>query len=321
MNAAELRQALRSAGIHTRADLLAAGVDRGRIDTALRNGRLIALSRGVYVRADAAKNARRKAGGDYQLQVASALAVVGSDCAVSHQSAARLLGIDLLEPAGSEVIITGPGDGGWHSRTGTHRYAIALPVDHVTTLFGFPVTTPARTVVDLARTLDFRAAVVAADSALYKRLATKADLQAVAATLRRRPGIARAAQVIDFADERAESPLESVARVRLRDNRLPPPELQIQLGNDYEPIARVDFYWKDFRTAAEADGASKYDEDPTRARRQLRRDALLRAEGYEIVHFTWQDINFSPRLVATWIRNAFRKQIESGTVPRHQGAG
>jgi Transcriptional regulator, AbiEi antitoxin len=315
MDAAELRQALGSAGVLTRADLLAAGVDRARIDTALRTGRLVQLSRGVYARADAAKNARSTAGGEYRLRVAAALAAAGADVVVSHQSAARLLGIDLLDQGGGEVTLTGPGDRGWHGRTGTHRYAIATPADHITTAFGFPITTPARTVVDLGRLLDFRAGVVAADSALCKKLTTKVDLRSVVAALPRRPGIARAAEVIEFANMKAESPLESIARIGFKDCGLPAPELQIQLGSEFEPIARVDFYWKQYRTAAEADGAMKYDVDPELARRQLRRDHLLRAEGYEVVHFTWQDINFSPELVAAWVRRAFRRQVKSGAAP------
>jgi predicted transcriptional regulator of viral defense system len=321
MDAAELRRALQSAGVLTRADLLAAGVERTRIDTALRNGRLVRLSRGVYARADAAKQARSKAGGEHQLRVAGALAAANADVVVSHQSAARLQGIGLLDQGAREVTMTGSVDRGWHSRSGTHRYAIAVPPDHVTTAFGLPVTTPARTVVDLARTADFRAGVVAADSALFKKLTTKAELRAVVASLPRRPGIARAAEVVEFADMKAESPLESVARVGLRDSGLPPPELQIQLGSEYEPIGRVDFYWKQYQTAAEADGAMKYDADPGRARRQLRRDALLRAEGYEVVHFTWQDINFSPDLVAAWIRQAFRRQVGAGAAAGRQRAG
>ncbi len=193
-----------------------------------------------------------------------------------------------------------------------HMFNMGMPTTHVTTISGLPVTTAARTVIDLARTLAFRAAVVAADSALHQRLTTTAELRSVIAQLPGRRGTARAAEVIEFADGRAESPLESIARVGLRDSGIPRPELQIQLGNGFEPIARVDFYWKQYRTAAEADGAMKYDLDPDLARRQLRRDHLLRAEGYEVVHFTWQDINFSPELVATWIRQAFRRQVEAG---------
>ncbi len=312
MDAAELRQALQAAGVLTRADLLAVGVERARIDAAVRNGRLIQLSRGVYARADAAKRARSQAGGEYQLRVAAALAVTGADAVVSHQSAAQLHGIALLGKPDADVALTGLPERGRHTRAGMHMFNMGMPTTHVTTISGLPVTTAARTVIDLARTLAFRAAVVAADSALHQRLTTTAELRSVIAQLPGRRGTARAAEVIEFADGRAESPLESIARVGLRDSGIPRPELQIQLGNGFEPIARVDFYWKQYRTAAEADGAMKYDLDPDLARRQLRRDHLLRAEGYEVVHFTWQDINFSPELVATWIRQAFRRQVEAG---------
>jgi hypothetical protein len=313
MVATDLGEALRAVGIVTRADALSAGVPQARIDTAVRNGTLMPVSRGVYLRSAIATKVRSRAGGEDLLRAAAALAVAGGDAAVSHQSAALLLGIPLLGKPVSDVTLTVPRQRDRHGRRGIHLYATDLPAEQVAIKYGFPVTTPARTVVDLGRVLDFRAGLVAADSALFKKLTTKADLRSVVAALPHRPGIARAAKVIEFADGRAESPLESIARVGLRDSGLPPPELQVQLGNGFEPIARVDFYWKKYRTAAEADGAMKYDNDPGLARRQLRRDHLLRAEGYEIVHFTWQDINFSPELVASWIREAFRRQVETGT--------
>jgi predicted transcriptional regulator of viral defense system len=321
MITSDLREALRSAGIVTRAEALSAGVSPARIDTALRNGTLVPVSRGVYLRTEVGRKVLGRPDGEHLISVAAALAIGGDGVAVSHQSAARLLGIELLGKPSNEVTITGPPDSGWHSRTGTHRYATVMPAEHVATSSGLPVTTPARTVVDLARTLDFRAGVVAADSALHQRLMSKAELWSVIARLPRRRGIARAAEVVRFADMNAESPLESIGRTGFRDCGLPPPELQVQLGNTYEPIARVDFYWKQYRTAAEADGAMKYDVDPGRARRQLRRDVLLRTEGYEIVHFTWQDINFSPDLVAAWIRQAFRRQVEAGAAQGRRVAG
>jgi predicted transcriptional regulator of viral defense system len=312
MTATDLHDALRSVGIVTRAGALSAGVSQARIDTAVRNGTLIPVSRGVYLRSSLATKVRSRTGGEHLLRAAAALAVEGPDAAVSHQSAAALLGIALLGKPLRDVTLTMPPRRDRHGRSGIHLYTTDLPADQVATTFGFRVTTAARTVVDLARTLEFRAGVVAADSALHQGLTTRAELRSVIEQLPRRRGIARAAEVVEFADMKAESPLESVARVGIRDSGIPPPELQVQLGNDHEPIARVDFYWKHYRTAAEADGAMKYDQDPGLARRQLRRDHLLRAEGYEVVHFTWQDINFSPDLVAAWIRQAFQRQVEAG---------
>jgi very-short-patch-repair endonuclease len=67
-----------------------------------------------------------------------------------------------------------------------------------------------------------------------------------------------------------------------------------------------DFYWRKYLTIAEVDGAIKY-ADPQRAQAQLRRDSLLRDDGFEVVHFTWQQITQTPEHVALSIRKAFRR--------------
>jgi hypothetical protein len=225
---------------------------------------------------------------------------------VSHQSAAFLHSIDLLGARAADVTLTCPRRRGWHSRTGMRLHAAELPPEHVMVSdTGLRLTTPARTVIDLARTLDFRAGVVAADSALHSKLATKYELRSAVAACRRRSGIGQAEAVVDFADALAESPLESMARVVFRDCGLPAPILQAWLGGTAEPVGRVDFYWRRYRTVAEVDGAIKY-ADPSRARAQLRRDALLRADGYEVVHFDWLDITEKP---------CIRRRVDQDGVP------
>jgi hypothetical protein len=175
----------------------------------------------------------------------------------------------------------------------------------VTVKHDVPVTTPARTVVDLARSLEFRAGVVAADSALNHKLVSTADLNAVLAACPRWRGISRAADVVAFADGLAESVLESLARVVFRDCGLPPPELQVWIG-EAAVVGRVDFLWRRFRTVAEVDGRMKYS-DPSRAVKQLDRDRQLRDAGYEVVHFGWQHINENPGYVDSTIRKAFER--------------
>lgn len=168
-----------------------------------------------------------------------------------------------------------------------------------------PVTSAARTVIDLARSTSFRSGVVVADSALRQRKTSKAELGAVIATCSRWPGIDRARQVVEFSDGLSESPFESIARVAFRDGGLPPPELQVWVG-DIRPIARVDFLWRKYGTIAEADGALKYT-DPSRARQQLRRDAELREAGFEVVHFTWHELTVVPEQVLRSINAAFQR--------------
>lgn len=168
------------------------------------------------------------------------------------------------------------------------------------------MTSVARTVVDLARSTSFRSGVVAADSALYRRKMSRAELDAVIAACRRWPGIDRARRVAAFCDEKSESPFESVARVAFHEFGLPRPELQVWVGGDHGPIGRADFLWRQQRTIAEAGGALKY-ADPDRARQQLHRDADLRDAGFEVVHFSWRELTSSPGQVICRIRAAFER--------------
>jgi predicted transcriptional regulator of viral defense system len=294
------------------AELAAAGLSDARIATMTRRGDLYQVRRGVYANGPRAREILAIADGRQLLQLAAAVAVSGPGAVVSHESAAYLYSIDLLSTPDVATLTCSPGRG-WTARLGVRLHAMALPAEHVTTRAGMPVTAPARTVVDLARTLSFRAGVVTADSALHKKLVTKAELTDALATCARWPGARRAAAVIDFADARAESPLESIARIAFKDCGLPPPELQVWLGGTDEPTGRVDFYWKQYRTIAEVDGAIKY-ADPERARAQLRRDSLLRDDGFEVVHFTWQQITQTPEQVALSIRKAFRRGARNAAV-------
>ena len=120
------------------------------------------------------------------------------------------------------------------------------------------------------------------------------------------PGLQRARDVTAFSDARSESVLESLSRAVFHQAGLPPPDLQVWVGDDGEVIGRVDFLWRRYRTIGEADGALKY-QNPARARAQLERDARLRAAGYEVVHFTWPDITRAPAQVVDGIQVAFRR--------------
>jgi hypothetical protein len=304
----------RIAGIMTTTELTAAGFSDGRIATLARRGDLYRVGRGAYANGPRAREILAIADGRQLLQLAGAVAVIGPSAVVSHESAAYLHSIDLLSTP-DVATLTCPRGHNWHPRSGVRLHVADVPTEQLTTYAGLPVTTPARTVVDLMRTLSFQAGVVATDSALHRKLVTKAELTAVLAACPRWPGARRGAAVIDFADGRAESPLESIARVAFADCRLPPPDLQVWLGGTVEPIGRVDFYWKQYRTIAEVDGAIKY-ADPDRARAQLRRDSLLRDDGFEVVHFTWRQITQTPEHVADSIRKAFSRGARNGELRR-----
>jgi Protein of unknown function (DUF559) len=268
------------------------------------------VRRGGYARAElVAKLPGTAELRDRTLSLATAVAIAGTDAAVSHQDAALLHGLAQLErPPAGVVTVCRPGatDRLLDGRPSVRIRGTALPRNQVTVRRGVPVTSVARTVIDLARTTPFRSGVVTADCAIYLGKTSKPELEAVIATSARWPGIERARRVVEFSDGRSESPFESIARVAFRDGGLPPPELQVWVGGDSGPVGRVDFLWREHRTIAEADGALKY-ADPDRARQQLRRDADLREAGFEVVHFGWAELTLTPHQVIRAIRAAFAR--------------
>lgn len=290
----------------TTAGLLEAGVSPGRIRQLVRRGVLSPVGRGTYVRASIAANLGQR--GQHVLGLASVLAAAYPGVVGSHESAAIVHKLDRIGPWPAETTVTHPpGAGRGSGRPGVRVHVAALPESHVTVRGGIRVTSVGRTVVDLARTSSFRAGVVAADSALRGALTTKDDLRTVLADCGRWPGLAQARLVVDFSDGLSESALESISRVAFREQGIPEPELQAWVGGDDEGVVgRADFLWRRYATIGEADGAVKY-ADPERAIQQLRRDARLREAGFEVVHFTWQEIVQAPGQVAASLRAAFRR--------------
>ncbi len=265
MTTASLPRTHRIAEIVTTAELLKAGWRKDQIRDNTRRGALLVLRRGIYADGIHARKLLSLKGGGELLAIGAAAALTGAGlgAVVSHQSAAYLHKIDLVGRRDLTVHLTRPPGADRHAPAGIRLHSADLPGEHVTSALGLAVTTAARTAVDLARTLPFRAGVVATDSALHKRLATAGELEAVLTACSRWPGAATAAKVIAFADKRSESPLESIARVVFADCGLPPPQLQALVGTA-DDVARVDFYWDKYRTTSRSTGRSS---TPTRWRR------------------------------------------------------
>ena len=300
--------------IMTTDELLARGQSPREIQALVQRGALLRLARGVYASTEFAARLQTVPVGGALLRAAGALATAGPGSVISHETAAQVHGLDLLKEPSSRVTITRArgGPGSKSGKRGVYVHTAALPADHVGGRLGVAATTVPRTVIDLARALDFRSGLVVADSALHQHLTSKSELCDVLAACRRWPGASKAAAVVEFANGLAESVLESLARAVFRDLGLPEPELQVEIrDSDGQFIGRVDFLWRQFRTIAEVDGALKYD-DRSRARAQLRRDKLLRAADYEVEHFTWRDIVHGQDEVGRSLVAAFRLGSQRG---------
>ena len=233
----------------------------------------------------------------------AALLAMGPGAALSHRSAAALWGI-WGEGRRRTVEVILPTRHGRKRRPGikVHRPEI-LPPEELTEYEGFLVTSPPRTVLDLATLLRGRQLERAIDEAA--RLCTPDDLLAVA-SLARRPGSLRliaALRMHEPGSTATRSKLEELFLMLCRRRGLPQPEVNVPLL-DYI----VDFLWRDARLVAEVDGLATHGtRDAFESDRD--RDGRLAVAGYRVVRFTWRDITRRPAVVVDRVR----RLLEAGT--------
>jgi hypothetical protein len=188
-----------------------------------------------------------------------------------------------------------------------HLHRATLWADDIVIQVDFPITSPARTVLDLAREHGVDAGVAALDQALRRQLVSSEELTFQLEHCRGWPGYRRAAATVALADGLAESPLESLSRLRIAGAGLPAPELQRVFhtrGGRF--VARCDFYWPQYRVVGEADGNAKYDAGREAIVAERRREQALRELGLEVVRWEWADLRHF-EMVATRLRTAFAR--------------
>jgi hypothetical protein len=122
---------------------------------------------------------------------------------------------------------------------------------------------------------------------------------------------------VTFADRRAESALESLARVWFADAGLPAPDLQTTFchpqNGDF--VARVDFSWLQHRTVCEVDGRAKYDRAGDVLWREKLREDALRDLGLEVVRGYWLDRSDGGAALAERVRRAFARAAVRSDAP------
>ena len=281
--------------LHTRPALLAAGYSDRELRRALRAGELTPVRRGSYVRGQPPDDAALR----HLVAARAALDHLTGGVACSHVTAAVLHGLPVWRIPLRRVQVTRTEAlrrSGSRANARVHVHAAPLTADEIVTLAGMPVTSLARTAVDLARSLPFEEAVAVVDAALHGldgpgrmrspsahppvvgRLdspvtghplphhpATRReplDPTELAAALERAagwPGVPAARRAIAFADGRSASVGESRSRVAISRAGLPEPVLQWTVFDaEGRLVGIVDFGWPEQRTVGEFDGRVKY---------------------------------------------------------------
>jgi very-short-patch-repair endonuclease len=275
-------------GVIARGQLLDAGVTPGAIDHRLAIGRLRALHRGVYlVGAVAPPRAAEMA----------AVLACGPGAVITHTSAAHLSA--LLPHKPNTIHVTVPGrDPGARPGLTIHRVR-ALDRRDVTTFDGIPITTPARTVVDVAAMLPPNALERLLAEVFVRRLATRRDLHGAVERAGRRPGVVAMRRMLanrEPAYTRSEAERRFLTLVESAD--LPRPEVNAHLG-PYE----VDFLWRTARLVVEVDGF-RYHSSRVAFERDRARDADLQAHGWRVIRVTWRQLGEQGTAVAAQVAGA-----------------
>ncbi len=286
-------------GVFRVAEAVACGYADDEIRGLVRSGRWVRVRHGILAERETAAAIRAEPEGALALSLAGEIcARPSARLAASHESAARLLGLDfIVDPPRMLTLTTDtPGRGrGWVSGVRIRR--ATLPPGHVTECRRLPVTTVARTVVDLAREQPFRNAVVLADSALRRGLTSRDELDQVVRAAWTWPGIRDASRVVEFSDGRAQSAAESVARVLFATVGLPAPLLQAVISDRDGIAGQVDFLFREERTIVEIDGKAKYREQEDALFLEKKRQDRLEDLGYRVVRLTWREIVHEPEMV------------------------
>lgn len=240
------------------------------------------LTESVYVPADTALSHQ-------VLAQAACLAVPHG--VISHASAAVLLDLPLAvgarEPA--RVHLTVAADTWIPDRHLVEAHRAVLPDAHVVAGPAGPMTSAARTFVDLAAWLRVPDLVATGDAILHRRLATAEDLTVLVHWSKGRRGVTAAREALPLLDARAASAMESRARVLFVRSGLPPPEVNAPIFDDVGGwIAEGDLVWRAARLVVDYDGAVHLTEAQRRV--DAGRHNLLVAAGWTVLRLTADDV-------------------------------
>ena len=265
--------ARRQHGVVARRQLEPLGFSRRAVDWALETGRLHRTQwRAVYLvgRPDLTRLGRLMA----------CVLAHGDRAVLSHRSAAALWGI--YDHRGREVEISVPAVGRRTKRPGVTVHRRTLRRRDVTWQRGIPVTTPARTIIDMAaETRDRRRVERMIDRADAHNILKPDALRAAAGAAKRQPGAPLVCEVLDRAtfvltDSEAERLLLPIARRA---------GLGKVLTQHVVNGRRVDFYFPDRGLVVEIDG-HRYHRTPTQQAEDLRRDQAHLAAGLKCCRFS-----------------------------------
>ncbi len=272
-----------------REQLVALGITPSSIDNRVADGRLHVRHRGVY----AVGHRILTREGEFM----AAVLARGRGAVLSHRSAAQLHGFRWTDAQVVDVSVAGRGTQR-HAGIKAHRPR-RLMDDETTVHLGIPVTTVARTLLDLGDLLDERQLARACDEAERQRAVDWAEVIGLVGRHPGKLGAKRLRRLLErhgVGEDRTRSDLERRFRAFCQAHRLRPPEVNAVVAG-YE----VDTCWPDARVIVELDGFA-YHRTSLAFERDRRRDAALMALRWVVIRVTWARIEHDGPVLVSELR-------------------
>jgi len=283
--------AARQHGVVARRQLVELGLGRRAIGHRIDVGRLHPIHRGVYAVGHRPRTS----------EAAWMAAVLVADGAVlSHRSAAALWGIRRNDRTAVEINVPNA----LRRRTRLEIHQARLQTDEITTHNGIPVTTPARTLLDLAAVVPPHHLERAATEAEIHRLGSPTSLADLVARYPTRKGTAALRTLLtrrDIGRNVTKHQLELRFLAFLDAHRLPRPRINATVDLHPEP-KEVDCLWPDHRLVAELDGFATHG-TRTAFEEDRERDRALLVAGYRVTRITWRRLAEDEQALADALRS------------------
>lgn len=280
--------ATRQHGVVSHLQLRRMGFGTRWIERRIADGWLIAVHRDVY----AVGHSRLTGRSNWW----SGVLAYGPGTVLSHGTAAAVWGVQ--RPRGAVHVTAGSGRQGIERRRGIFVHRCKLAPEDRTAKDGFPVTTVARTLFDLAEVVPYASLDAAAEAADRRNLLRLRELEEVCERGCGRRALRPVRRLLAElrAPDEGRSPLEIRFPAFLREHRLPPPAQNVLiLGHE------VDALWPAAKLIVELDSWEHHGHRSAFERDRARDPELLIA-GYRTVRVTHRRLDREPNRLAEQIR-------------------
>lgn len=283
--------------VRLRRELLAEGYTDNQLCTMVRRGVLTRIRRGAYV--EGALWRSLSAPERHRLLCRAVLRTSHPLTVLSHVSAAVERGVPVWGISLDEVHTTRTDGKGARREAGIVHHVGHLQDVDVEVLNGVPLTSAARSAVEVMSITTAEPALVVVNGMLHAKMMTVSELCHAVATMKFWPRTLSSHLVLAMADERPESVAETRAIWLCHDQRLPAPTPQVPVHDERgREFARVDLAWPSYGVFLEVDGRLKYELfrrgneslEEFLMREKRREERICQLTGWVCLRITWADL-------------------------------